>query len=423
MQRQAPWQADKANDVLEPSKDATEQGHASDVTGATGTTVISEPQTAVEAGETQLGSVTDDVTETKKGKDDMEVEAAEDGQDEGENAETGETGEPGETSEVKPRRRANLRARVLAELAKSSAEEVRQRLEGELLEHDRHIAAAQDRAVEDEKQKLVDEAASEAVEDEKQKLVDEAASEVAAMAKCVEEASRLEAEAIQEVKDIRLKKKDAVKSSALKRKELHSYEDMLVLLDLEKEKCKKRQEAEESLKDEENAKRQKIEELLRVDEENAKRQKIEELLRVVEETKKAQEELKQRAKEARQQMRDLEKESRRSWPAAVLAWGLSAAGKLLRPRTVLPCLKSSEQKKLARCGPRLGPFSRRQAASTKATENKTSTGSKESPEPAEAAVEGVEIVSVKREICATIPSSAASGCFEANELICIEDSQ
>eukprot|EP00435_Cladocopium_sp_Y103_P033894 s3344_g8.t1 len=407
MQRQAPWQADKANDVLEPSKDATEQGHASDVTGATGTTVISEPQTAVEAGETQLGSVTDDVTETKKGKDDMEVEAAEDGQDEGENAETGETGEPGETSEVKPRRRANLRARVLAELAKSSAEEVRQRLEGELLEHDRHIAAAQDRAVEDEKQKLVDEAASEAVEDEKQKLVDEAASEVAAMAKCVEEASRLEAEAIQEVKDIRLKKKDAVKSSALKRKELHSYEDMLVLLDLEKEKCKKRQEAEESLKDEENA----------------KRQKIEELLRVVEETKKAQEELKQRAKEARQQMRDLEKESRRSWPAAVLAWGLSAAGKLLRPRTVLPCLKSSEQKKLARCGPRLGPFSRRQAASTKATENKTSTGSKESPEPAEAAVEGVEIVSVKREICATIPSSAASGCFEANELICIEDSQ
>ena len=34
-----------------------------------------------------------------------------------------------------------------------------------------------------------------AVEDEKQKLVDEAASEVAALAKCVEEASRLEAEA------------------------------------------------------------------------------------------------------------------------------------------------------------------------------------------------------------------------------------
>ena len=62
-----------------------------------------------------------------------------DGQDEG------ETGEPNETGEVKPRRRANLRARVLAELAKSSAEEVRERLEGELLEHDRHIAAAQDR--------------------------------------------------------------------------------------------------------------------------------------------------------------------------------------------------------------------------------------------------------------------------------------
>ena len=33
------------------------------------------------------------------------------------------------------------------------------------------------------------------MEDEKQKLVDEAASEVAAIAKCVEEASRLEAEA------------------------------------------------------------------------------------------------------------------------------------------------------------------------------------------------------------------------------------
>lgn len=344
--------ADKASDMLEPATEQYEQGHASD---GTGKSVISslvaeslptQEAEAVEAEETQA-SVTDGVTETKKVADDMEVEAAED------EGETGETGEP-ETGEAKPRRRANLRARVLAELAKSSAEEVRQRLEGELREHDRHIAAAK------------------AVEDEKQKLVDEAASEVAAMAKCVEEASRLEAEALQEVKDIRLKKKDAVKSSALQRKELHSYEDMLVLLDLEKEKCKKRQEAEESLKDEENA----------------KRQRIEELLRVVEETKKAQEELKQRAKEARQQMRDLEK----------------------------------EQKKLARCGPRLGPFSRRQAASTKATENKTSTGSKESPEPAEAAVEGVEIVSVKREICATIPSSA-TGCFEANELICIEDSQ
>ena len=69
--------------MLEPSN-ATEQGHASDV----GKTVISslaaeslptqEPEAAaVEAGETQLGSVTHGVTETKKGTDDMEVEAAE----------------------------------------------------------------------------------------------------------------------------------------------------------------------------------------------------------------------------------------------------------------------------------------------------------------------------------------------------------
>lgn len=71
--------------MLEPSN-ATEQGHASDV----GKTVISslvaeslptqEPEAAaVEAGETQLGSVTHGVTETKKGTDDMEVEAAEAG--------------------------------------------------------------------------------------------------------------------------------------------------------------------------------------------------------------------------------------------------------------------------------------------------------------------------------------------------------
>ena len=39
-----------------------------------------EPQTAaVAAGETQLGSVTDGSTETKKGTDDMEVEAAQAG--------------------------------------------------------------------------------------------------------------------------------------------------------------------------------------------------------------------------------------------------------------------------------------------------------------------------------------------------------
>ena len=80
---EATWQADKASDMLEPSN-ATEQGHASDV----GKTVISslaaeslptqEPEAAaVEAGETQLGSVTHGVTETKKGTDDMEVEAAE----------------------------------------------------------------------------------------------------------------------------------------------------------------------------------------------------------------------------------------------------------------------------------------------------------------------------------------------------------
>lgn len=53
---------------------------------------------------------------------------------------------PQEDAEAKPKRRGNasLRSRVLAELAKSSAEDVRQRLEGELLEHNQRIAAAQE---------------------------------------------------------------------------------------------------------------------------------------------------------------------------------------------------------------------------------------------------------------------------------------
>ena len=72
--------------MLEPSKDATEQGHASDVGEAVISSLVAEslpteePQTAaVAAGETQLGSVTDGSTETKKGTDDMEVEAAQAG--------------------------------------------------------------------------------------------------------------------------------------------------------------------------------------------------------------------------------------------------------------------------------------------------------------------------------------------------------
>ena len=86
MKRQVPWQADKANDMLEPSNatEQYEQGRASD---GTGKSVISslvaeslptQEAEAVEAEETQA-SVTDGVTETKKVADDMEVEAAEAG--------------------------------------------------------------------------------------------------------------------------------------------------------------------------------------------------------------------------------------------------------------------------------------------------------------------------------------------------------
>eukprot|EP00434_Breviolum_minutum_P028150 symbB.v1.2.024905.t1/scaffold2390.1/size80330/4 len=239
-------------------------------------------------------------------------------------------------------RRRPLHRRILAELAKSSVEDVRQRLEAELLEHDQRIAAAK------------------AVEDEKQKLVDEAAAEVASLSISVEEATQVEVKAIQQVKDIRQKKKEASKNSALKRKELQSYEDMLVLLGFEKEKFRKLKEEEESLKGEESA----------------KRQKIEELLRIVEESKKAQEELKNREKEARQQMRNLEK----------------------------------EQRKLAR----LGPFSRRQAASAKAVESKTLTA-------AENSNEGLEVVSVKIEIRES--STTAPAVFQDNEVINVVDSQ
>eukprot|EP00913_Durusdinium_trenchii_P003108 g2872.t1 len=188
----------------------------------------------------------------------------------------------------KTKRAQSLRARVLAELGSSSAEEVKQRLVKELEEEGRKVASAK------------------AIEEEKQTLVDEATAEVAQLSKAVEEATEAETEAVQRVKEIKQKKKEAAKLTALKKKELQGYEEQLrnLLSSLSflqsadwcsrfKEKCKRRREAEES----------------RAGEEDAKRQKIEELMKVVEEAKKAQDELKRKEKEARQQAKETKEQA------------------------------------------------------------------------------------------------------------------
>ncbi|CAJ1379407.1 unnamed protein product [Effrenium voratum] len=176
----------------------------------------------------------------------------------------------------KPRRKAGLRARVLAELKSASPLDMMARLEAELAEHDGLIAAAR------------------AAEAAKQLLVEEAMVEVERESQVVKAAEEIEAQALTRVKDLQKRKREAAKKVAERKKEVQHQEDLLVLLGFEVERRRKLQEAEASAESEQDA----------------KRQKIQELLQVAEEAKKAQDEMRQREKEARQAVRQLEKEQK-----------------------------------------------------------------------------------------------------------------
>ena len=154
-----------------------------------------------------------------------------------------------ETAQEEPgkqKRKAGLRARVLAELKSASPLDVKARLEAQLAENEKIVAAAM------------------AVEAAKQQLVDEAMVEVDREAQAVKEVTELEAQALGRIKDLGKRKREAAKVVAERQKEVQHHEDLLVLLGFEVERRRKLKEAEANAESEKDAKRQKIQELLQV---------------------------------------------------------------------------------------------------------------------------------------------------------------
>ncbi|CAE8621565.1 unnamed protein product [Polarella glacialis] len=190
-----------------------------------------------------------------------------------------------------PSRRQSLRARVLAELGVGDPAETMARASARTLEHDGLISEAKQQ------------------ETAKQGSLEEAGRLVAALGGEVKEVENVELEALDRVKAVAKKRREAAKVTAQRRAEL---QDVLVLLEMEAARHAKVREGAASFESQQDA----------------KRQKMDELQQVLDEAEKAKDEMKQRERDAREAMRKL----------------------------------VNEQKQLSR----LGPFGLRQRASQKA---------------------------------------------------------
>ena len=205
----------------------------------------------------------------------------------GGDAEEADAAETAQQEPGKQKRKAGLRARVLAELKSASPLDVKARLEAQLAENEKIVAAAM------------------AVEAAKQQLVDEAMVEVDREAQAVKEVTELEAQALGRIKDLGKRKREAAKVVAERQKEVQHHEDLLVLLGFEVERRRKLKEAEANAESEKDAKRQKIQELLQVAQPSVLSSRscivsLHALLLIqlkAEEAKKAQDEMRQREKD------------------------------------------------------------------------------------------------------------------------------
>eukprot|EP00930_Biecheleria_cincta_P047329 TRINITY_DN3278_c0_g1_i1.p1 TRINITY_DN3278_c0_g1~~TRINITY_DN3278_c0_g1_i1.p1 ORF type:complete len:363 (+),score=123.19 TRINITY_DN3278_c0_g1_i1:76-1164(+) len=124
--------------------------------------------------------------------------------------------------------------------------------------------------------------------------VDEANQAVLVCGEEVKEMCRVESECIEQMACLQKRKREAAKDTALKRSELQSQQDLLVLLEMEQARVARDREKQASQENEQAA----------------KRQKIDELQRVLEDAKKAHDAMKERERQARAEMRLLVKEQK-----------------------------------------------------------------------------------------------------------------
>eukprot|EP00930_Biecheleria_cincta_P047331 TRINITY_DN3278_c0_g2_i2.p1 TRINITY_DN3278_c0_g2~~TRINITY_DN3278_c0_g2_i2.p1 ORF type:complete len:390 (+),score=139.75 TRINITY_DN3278_c0_g2_i2:159-1172(+) len=138
-----------------------------------------------------------------------------------------------------------------------------------------------------------------------QQVVEEANQAVLACGEEVKEMCRVEAECIEQMASFQKRKREAAKNTAQKRAELQSKQDLLVLLEMEQARVvleREKQASQES-------------------EQAAKRQKIDELQRVLDDAKKAHDEMKERERQARAEMRLLMKDTKAGASTALGAFG------------------------------------------------------------------------------------------------------
>jgi len=124
--------------------------------------------------------------------------------------------------------------------------------------------------------------------------VDEANKAVLACGEEVKEMCRVESECIEQMACLQKRKREAAKHTTLKRLEVQSQQDLLVLLEMEQARVARDREKQVSQESEQAA----------------KRQKIDELQRVLDDAKKAHDDMKERERQARAEMRLLVKEQR-----------------------------------------------------------------------------------------------------------------
>ncbi|CAE8642254.1 unnamed protein product [Polarella glacialis] len=201
----------------------------------------------------------------------------------------------------------------------------------------------------------------------KQGLLEEVTRLVTALGEEVNEAESKEFETLNQVKALRARKQEAAKATAQRRAEVQELQDVFVLLEMEAARYSKQRENAASFESEQDA----------------KRQKIDELQQVVTDAKKAQDELRQREREAREAMR-----------------------KLLK-----------EQKQLSH----IGPFGRRQRDSQKAKVGAVPDSSNDAAPAVDAnsAAPAVDLMPVKKEVMQAFGKARAP----VTEVMLIEDSQ
>lgn len=223
--------------------------------------------------------------------------------------------------------------------------------------------------------------------------VDEANKAVFACGEEVKEMCRVESECIEQMACLQKRKREAAKHTTLKRLEVQSQQDLLVLLEMEQARVARDREKQASQESEQAA----------------KRQKIDELQRVLDDAKKAHDDMKEREGQARAEMRLLVKEQRECTKAGAYTT-LGAFGR--RQRVSQKAKAASPQK--GKTGDALAADGANSGAANASAADAANVAAGESTPSA-------DLVKVKREV--THAFGAPRSLELPLEAITIEDSQ